>query len=368
MNLQPRSPQEAAEIIRSAREAKKALIPAGRMSRLKHWPKIAQAGPDLISTAEMKKIISVEPENLLAIVEAGLTPAELRPVLEGAGLHWPVSGLDKRSLGAIMAEGAVSLETMARGPMTDWILGLSFIEPSGRLITSGGRTLKDVSGYDLTRMQWKAWGSLGLSAVFVLKCLPLPEASKVFELELPNGPAAVEAAERIIKARIFPQSLHLLYEGDNAPKASRPGPLGGGRWSLLVWLSGFQEFVEAQGQAAMAAAGGATSVVHESGLDFWSKKSWPLEEENAACLLASRASLMELARELDPLKITSADIDLGGGLARLCFAAEATEVMKGLNHKSFWPQAPNLKGEIFLRLKKGLDPDDLFFPSAYYRP
>lgn len=117
----------------------------------------------------------------------------------------------------------------------------------------------------------------------------------------------------------------------------------------------------------MAAAGGKASIIHKSGIDFWGKKSWPLEEENAACLLASRASLMELAQKLDPLKITSADIDLGGGQARLRFAAKAAEAMKGLDYKAFWPQAPNLEGEIFLRLKIGLDPDDLFFPSAYYR-
>lgn len=358
MSLCPESPQAAAEMIHSARGDKKAVIPAGRLSRLSRWAKIPEAEDKVISTKELKRIISVEPENLLAIVEAGLTPAEVRQALVPANLYWPVSGQDGRSLGAIMAEGAVSLETMGRGPMIDWVLGVTFIEPSGRIITSGGRTLKNVSGYDLTRFQWKAWGTLGLSAVFVLKCLPLPEASQVVEIEFSGGRPAAEAAEKIIRARLFPQGLHLILKN--------------GRWSLLAWFSGFEEFVEAQICAVSEEAEISEVKIYNDALAFWSKhqENWPLEMEGCGNWLGSRAELLKLADGFNGLgeaSILEADIDLGGGQARLCFSPDdSSSKTAQLNFSGLKPQAPALEGEVYQRLKRGLDPEDLFFPSSRF--
>lgn len=355
MSFRPESPEAAAELIRAARAEKKPLIPSGGRSRLAGWPQVAAMEDRIISADKLKKVVSVEPENLLAIVEAGLTPAEVRQALEPTGLYWPVSGLDKRSLGAIMAEGAVSLENMARGSMIDWVLGTTFIEPGGRLVVSGGRTLKNVSGYDFTRFQWKAWGSLGFSAAFVLKCLPRPELSRIFEMEMPGPEKAAEAAEKIILARNFPQNLKLRFKD--------------GSWSVLIWHTGFKEFVEAQGRAAREAAG-ADAVEHDDAQAFWNRENWPLEAEGAGCWLGSRAALLDLARAFKDLNasgfITSADLDIGGGLARLRFAPSEAGGLKILEQKSLRPSAPSLEGEIYSRLKKGLDPEDLFFPSNLY--
>lgn len=352
MILQPASEIEAADIIRRARAEGRPLIPAGTLSRLGQRLTAAGDRAKILSAGGLKKIVSVEPENLLAVVEAGLTPAEVRAALEPAGLHWPVSGLDGRSLGAIMAEGGISLEQMARGPMTDWILGATFIEPSGRLIASGGRTLKNVSGYDLTRFLWKARGTLGLSTAFILKCLPRPETSLVFEAEFKNGRAAAEAAERIIRERIFPQNLRLVYQGQT--------------WVLAVWLAGFQEDVLARGRAAglePASASSAAEAFQRRGLD-----RWPLAEGPGLIYrLGSRAGLLELAGRLDQFDgLTAADLDIGGGLARLACGAQEAERAGGLA-SALRPLCGPPAGEIYALLKKGLDPDDLFFPSEYFR-
>ena len=357
MILYPECPEAARDMIRSAANEKKPVIPAGGGSHISRWAAVEQAKASVISCQKLKRVISVEPENLLAIVEAGMTPAEIRAVLEPANLYWPVSGLDRRSLGAIMAEGAISRESMARGPMIDWILGTTFIEPGGRLIRSGGRTLKNVSGYDLTRFQWEAWGTLGRSTAFILQCMPPPECSQILEMNFSDGQSAAMAAENIIKARIFPQSLVLKYQ----PSC----------WSLFIWLSGFAEYVEAQALAAAKEAGAEIYRKHDSAINFWNDRTLWSEKNGSSQWLASRQTLLDLAKDLEAMNtsvlITEADIDVGGSQAVLNIQAETPEFLATLAAKGMRPRGPALEGEIYRRLKKGLDPDDLFFPSQFFR-
>jgi FAD/FMN-containing dehydrogenase len=338
-------------MVRQSGRARRALLPAGRRSRLARWPGLEEeGGAALLSSERLTKVLSVEPENLLAIVEAGLSPEEVRRALEPAGLYWPVSGLDRRSLGAIMAEGALSLESMARGPMIDWILGSTFVEPSGRLISSGGRTLKNVSGYDLTRFHWRAWGSLGFSTAFILKCLPLPESSRVLEIQCASGTEAAGLAESVILKRIFPQALRLSYQED--------------RWSLLVWLTGFAEYVEARFKELRALAGDRPGRVHEEALDFWNGylARWPLKAPGAGHWLGSRRAVLDLAAHLDWPELKGRpgriDLDPGGGQIRFEGQAEAFAPLD-----AFETAGPRPEGEVYLRLKRGLDPADLFFPA-----
>ncbi|MDL2259956.1 FAD-binding oxidoreductase, partial [Deltaproteobacteria bacterium OttesenSCG-928-K17] len=328
MTMQPQSPAEAAVMIQEAKAAGRPLWPAGRLGRLSGWKQLDDKREGIISAARLNKVVSVEPENLLAVVEAGLTPAEVRRAIAPAGLCWPVSGHDNRSLGAIMAEGAVSLETMARGPMTDWILGTSFVEPSGRLISSGGRTLKNVSGYDLTRLHWKAWGSLGFVTGFILKCLPLPECSQIVEFQVDDAKAAALAVENIIKARIFPQGLHAVFKE--------------GRWSVLLWLNGFADFVKAQSGLAQKAARADALKIHDDAESFWDahQAAWPLYAPCGGAWLGSRADLIGLIEVLGSAEagLDSADIDLGGGLARINFQGGSREALP------HWPKGLEKEG------------------------
>jgi FAD/FMN-containing dehydrogenase len=360
MILFPENGSQTSEMIRQTINEKKIVIPAGKRSRLGSWPLLSNDQIVLISSEKLNRIKSVEPDNLLAIVEAGLTPAQIREALEPKGLYWPVSGLDDRSLGAIMAEGAISLETMARGSILDWILGTTFIEPSGKLIVSGGQTLKNVSGFDLTRFLWKSWGSLGFSVSFILKCLPKPPVSKVLKITRPNAQTAIDTTTEIIKNRIFPQNIHVVYDS--------------GQWSLLVWLVGFNESVEILSQRVSFLARDTTPVVYDQGINFFNEhlKNLTTSQTPVWHWLGSRSSLLKLVgriNSLDKKIISKANLDIGGGQAKLVLTSKEEDLLPPLKKDlmgDLFPVGPSLENEVYTRLKKGLDPDNLFFPSHLF--
>jgi FAD/FMN-containing dehydrogenase len=358
--LFPESGSKASEMIRQTMNEKKFIVPAGRRFRLGCWPTLQNEQVVIISSEKLNQIKSVEPDNLLAVVEAGTTPAQVRDSLEPLGLYWPVSGLDDRSLGAIMAEGAISLENMSRGSILDWILGATFIEPSGKIIVSGGQTLKNVSGFDLTRFLWKSWGSLGFSLSFILKCLPKPAVSKVLKINLPNAQAAIDTTVKIIKNKTFPQTIYVVYDS--------------GQWFLLIWFVGFNESIEILSQKVSFLARDTTPIIYEQGLKFFNDylKNWASPQTSILHWLGTRQNLLKLIERINGLEnnpISKANIDIGGGQVRLALNSEMEKELWPIKQQlmgDLFPLGPNLEGEVYTRLKKGLDPDNLFFPGHLY--
>ena len=349
MNIKyPRALNEAAGLLAEAADARRAVIPAGRLSRLKNDPAAADPEALIISSRDLTEM-TVEPENLLATAQAGLTPELVDRALKPTGLYWPVTGPGSRTLGAIMAEGALGLETMARGPMTDWILGTTLVDARGRVAASGGRTLKNVSGYDFTRITWRSWGRLAFNGAFILKLLPRPEAAPAAEIET-GGPAeAAGLAREIITRRLAPEALRLVRSG--------------GRTVLLVWLTGFSEMAAAKLAAVRDLAGGRELTVHEDGFAFWAGRGEQLGGRPSAWL-GSRRALFELARRLDRDggRNLSAELDFGGGRAELAVPDGLELSAHGLS-----PDAFTASGEVWRRLKKTLDPFDLMFPDRLGR-
>jgi FAD/FMN-containing dehydrogenase len=353
--LYPQSIEEATSLMARAARDGQGVIPAGSLSRLEHSLNLKKDGPSIISTARLKTIASVEPGNLLVIAEAGLTPDELDEILLPTGLYWPVTGLGRRTLGAIMAEGALGAETMARGSMPDWVLGASFITAEGKLVASGGRTLKNVAGYDYTRLAWRSFGRLGLCVRFILKLIPRPPRNPVVELPCASAAEAASLAQNIILNKMGAEALRITYSRYTS--------------SLLVWLAGFPEAVAAQKGQLEAMAAKREIKVHDDGQAFWREhaKAWQPEQPGLVPLMGKRRALLDLAKNFAANRASlDADIDLGGGRASLKFeegvSGEGLAKTFGLTFDRFTPAGP-----LYERLKKGLDPKGLFFPAAKER-
>lgn len=327
------------------------VIPAGSLSRLEHTLDLKKGRALVLSTAKLKQIVSVEPDNLLAIAEAGLTPDEIDEALAPTGLYWPVTGLGRRSLGAIMAEGSLGAESMARGSMLDWVLGSSFISAQGKLVESGGRTLKNVTGYDYTRLAWRSFGRLGLCVRFILKLIPRPAQNPVLEIACENAAEAAALGRDIILSKMAPEGLRIDYSRYKS--------------SLLVWLAGFPEVVAAKQAELRTMAEGGEIKIHENGQAFWRERAviWNPVDPARVALIGKRQALLNLAKNFaDNRASLDADIDLGGGRAYLKMeegvSGEGLAKTFGLTFDRFTP-----KGPVYERLKKGLDPENLFFPD-----
>lgn len=351
----PQTIDEAARLIQEAAAEKKPVIPAGHLTGLKSNPAVVRDDVLVISTRDLTRLISLEPENLLAIVEAGLTPAQLDDLLKTTGLYWPVTGQGGRTLGAIMAEGRLGAETMARGSMIDWILGTALISPEGHLVKSGGRTLKNVSGYDFTRLAWRSRGRLGLCASFILKLLPRPEAAPVLEVAVKRPAEAVDLARTIIDKKLWPEGLRIVHNGQSTV--------------LLVWLAGFQEVVEAKAAVVAELAGSGLIISHPDGFTFWEEQAlkWSADDPSIIYLMGSRRAILDLGGLLESDRLPGlvrADLDVGGGRAALALngdtsADQAAGLVSGLIPDRFNPSGP-----IYERLKNGLDPEGLLFPES----
>ncbi len=349
----PQTVEEAVDLFKEAVAARRPLVPAGGLTRLKADPAVQTEDALILSVRRLTEF-RPEPGNLLAGAQAGLTPNEVDRALAGTGLYWPVSGLGGRTLGAIMAEGALGLETMARGSMIDWILGTSIIVPDGRLVHSGGRTLKNVSGYDFTRLAWRAHGRLGLSVSFILKLLPRPAAAPVLAVETAGPGEAAALSREIITRRLAPEALRIAW----SPQGT----------TLLIWLTGFPELVADKEAALKSLIGGRSFSRHEDGFTHLAeyRRFWPADDPGLVGLMGSRHSILDLARRLEethPPLALRADLDVGGGRAVL-------EPVEGHDADGLSADVPGLvpdryqaAGLVFERLKKELDPDRLIFPD-----
>jgi FAD/FMN-containing dehydrogenase len=233
------------------------------------------------------------------------------------------------------------------------VLGTTFITHEGQVVKSGGRTLKNVTGYDYTRLPWRSFGRLGLCAGFILKLIPRPPQSLVLEIA-PESPATAAAlAHNIIVNKVAPSALRLLY----SPSAT----------SLLVWLEGFPEVVAAQKALLESMAAPAQITLHSAAQTFWRghTDNWPALDPAVTALMGKRRALLAAAETFIAKKAAlSANIDLGGGRAYLKFeegvSGDGLAKTFGLAFDKFSPG-----GALYDRLKKGLDPKGRFFPDGF---
>jgi FAD/FMN-containing dehydrogenase len=291
----------------------------------------------------------IEPENLLAVAGAGLTVAELDEALAPAGVYWPVTGPHSHTLGGLMGLGLLGAETMAKGTMVDWILGTTMLAATGHMISSGGKTLKNVSGYDLTRLGWRARGSLGMSTSFILKLLPRPEICPVMEFRVRSLKLATDRLETIINERIGVQSLRLIADKNGL--------------RVAVWMTGFTELVTTQ-EVRIKSLLKDPCDLFEDGFEYFTHSDaiFNLPHDQVAVYAGSRHSLLDTITKLSWIGDYGFVLDLGGGRLALTTPpghAEAQAVQSGLVTVS--ASAYKACDPLFRRVKAGLDPKGVFF-------
>lgn len=146
---------------------------------------------ELLDTRPLAGIVSYEPSELVVTVRAGTSLAELEAVLAGKGQYLPFEPPHFATDGAVATVGgmlAAGLNGPARvsvGAVRDYVLGLELLNGKAELLTFGGQVMKNVAGYDVSRLMAGAMGTLGLITQVSLKVLPraVAESTLVFELD-----------------------------------------------------------------------------------------------------------------------------------------------------------------------------------------
>jgi glycolate oxidase FAD binding subunit len=146
----------------------------------------ADAPADLaLTTRRLDRIPSIEPQDLSATAEAGIGCDQLRQQLadRGTWLALDPPGLAGRTLGSVVATATAGPLRHGLGPIRDHVVGVTFVTGDGRVIQSGGRVMKNVAGYELTKLQAGGFGAFGVIVLVHLRLRALPRADQTFVLE-----------------------------------------------------------------------------------------------------------------------------------------------------------------------------------------
>ncbi len=205
------SSEEVAAIVRLAAELRIPVLPRGAGSGFTGGTLPVEGGIVLVLT-RMNRILEIDTENLVAAIEPGVVTAEFQRQVEKVGLFYPPDPASREfsTMGGNVAECAGGPRCVKYGVTRDYILGLEVVTPAGEIIQTGGKTLKNVVGLDLTRLFVGSEGTLGIVTKIFVKLLPKPAAKKTMLLFFGSISGAARAVSAIISARIIPATLEFM--------------------------------------------------------------------------------------------------------------------------------------------------------------
>jgi len=253
--IRPGSDQEVAEIVRFARSEKLTLVPTGaRTKRNMHIPMNEfDAALDMV---RIDRVVAYDPADLTLSVEPGLRLSRLQGVLAEHGQFLPLGPpfADRATVGGTIASGVDSPLRQFYGTARDYVLGMEFVTGDGRVVKSGGRVVKNVSGYDLHKLLIGSFGSLGVITKVNFRTFPVVTSMRAFIALFDSAQDAVEMRHRIAQSPLRPLTLEILspYAGElclgdlarDAMDAKLPGGLSQGHWTLLVCFAGTGRVLE----------------------------------------------------------------------------------------------------------------------------
>ncbi len=260
----PTSTHEVAEVLALAHEEAIPVTPFGAGSSLEGHV-IPVAGGISLDLTRMDRIVSLEPGNLLAVVQAGVTRNALNRAAGEHGLQFPVDPGADATLGGMAATNASGTTTVRFGKMRANVLALEAVLPGGHVIHTGSRAPKTSAGYDVTGLLVGSEGTLGVITELTVRLHGIPEHAVAVRISFPSVDAAVRSAVAAVSVGAGVTRLELvdalnmrainLYSGTSYPEVP----------CLLVEAAGTLASVDGDLELVLALAEeeGAVDVAHE---------------------------------------------------------------------------------------------------------
>ena len=243
-----------------------------------------------LDMTRMNRIVAVNHEDFDAVVEAGVTRKQLNTHLRDMGLFFPVDPGADASLGGMASTRASGTTAVRYGTMRENVLALRVVTPKGKIVTTGRRTRKSSTGYDLTKLFVGAEGTLGVITQVTVRLHPIPEviASAICTFETLRG--AVEAVVATMQSGIPVARIEFLDEVA-VDAANLHSKLGLKRApTLFLEFHGSPRWVEEQSQAV------AGIVSQFGGSDF----AWSAQVEDRERLWKARHETLYANQSLRP--------------------------------------------------------------------
>ena len=331
---------------------------------------------EVLDTRALQGIVAYEPSELVVTVRAGTPLADLEAALAGRGQclpfeppHFAREGGGHATVGGMVAAGLSGPARASAGAVRDYVLGTTLVNGRGEVLQFGGQVMKNVAGYDVSRLMAGAWGTLGLLAEVSLKVLPVApgEATLRFD-DMPQAEAL-----RSLQA----------WGGRPLPLNASCWVPGTGQGTLYVRLRGAAAAVEAAcrtlGGTRMADPASVQAdwaACREQTLPWFLARAehpghalWRLSVPAAAPVLALPGGAQPLVEWHGALRWVQAPADAGDALRAAARAAGGSATIfraadeGARDAHSPWVLPSSALEQIHARLKQRFDPAGIFNPG-----
>ena len=220
--------EDVQKVVKICSEYKCPIIPFGVGSSFEGHINAPYGGIS-IDMNNMNKIIKVYQEDLLVVVQPGVTREQLNTHLRDTGLFFPIDPGANASIGGMTATRASGTNAVRYGTMKDNVIALEVVTPDGQIIKTANKARKSSAGYDLTRLMVGSEGTLGIATEITLKLYGIPEVIAGGRVSFPSVKDATDAVIMTVQAGIPVARIEFLdtaqviavnnYSKTNLPEA-----------------------------------------------------------------------------------------------------------------------------------------------------
>jgi glycolate oxidase len=247
----PSSTEEISRMVRLANREGIPVTPRGAGTNI-CGGSVAKQGGLIMAFHRMNRILEIDVENMCAVVQPGVVNADLQKRAARYGLLYPPdpASMFVSTIGGNVALNAGGPRGVKYGVTKDYLLGLQVVLPTGQVIRTGGKTMKNVTGYDLTRLMCGSEGTLGIITEIIVKLLPLPPAKATLQAIFTDLDDAAKTVSAIVGSGIVPTTLELI----DKVVLDVIGNYGGAHFRkdaealLLIEVDGEAALVQSQGE------------------------------------------------------------------------------------------------------------------------
>jgi len=247
----PENKEQICQIVKIANKNNIPIVPRAAGTNLVGGC-IPLKGGIVMHLSKMNKILNIDRNNLICIVQPGVVVGNLQQEVSDLGLFYPPdpASLKVSTIGGSIAQSSGGPRGFKYGTTKDYVLGLEVVLADGTLLKTGGTTVKNVTGYNLTQLFVGSEGTLGIVVETTLKLISKPEEQQVMLAYFESINQAAEAITGIISAKITPATLDIMDKNtmvtiENFHHVGLPTNMEA---VLVLEVDGFKESVAVQTQ------------------------------------------------------------------------------------------------------------------------
>ncbi|WP_339228746.1 FAD-linked oxidase C-terminal domain-containing protein [Oceanobacillus sp. FSL K6-2867] len=212
--VQPKETEEVAEMMKLANKYEIPVCPRGQGTSLSGGP-LPVKGGIVFDLSKWDNKLIIDAEDMVAVVSPGVITADINNAAIEVGMIYPPdpSSSNVSTIGGNLAENSGGPRGLKYGVTKDYVIGLEVVTPEGEVIRTGGRTVKNVTGYDLTKLIVGSEGTLGIITEATLRLFPKPQANQTLMAVFDDIVDSGRAITNILSSGILPSKLEIM---DNA--------------------------------------------------------------------------------------------------------------------------------------------------------